>query len=355
MSAASWTFLTNHARVLLCIAHDPGVRLRDIAARLDITERSAYGIVTDLAQAGYIVKQRTAAATATRSRRTSRCQSPQAGSAPWARFWPSSPATTRRRERPGAISSLAATWLLSGGGAEARQAGASRTAELRACRRRVAVAATAGEGVRGWRPRADSRDRAAVSRASSSVPWRARAIARRAGVNLRLGSASCHASAQASRAAAAPRSSPASAGTRGGPGCLFAGPGCAWQLARSAAALPYWAPRAPVDAAWTVGKFARWRWSPVISSTWATCGETAAKRRKPPSSPARRAVLTSTASPVASQKLTLDRSMTSRLEPGRRKLRSCSRSAGALAMSSSPASSAMVMPPALWAERSRPR
>ena len=58
MATTSWTFLTNHARVLLCIAHDPGVRLRDIAARLDITERSAYGIVTDLARAGYIVKQR---------------------------------------------------------------------------------------------------------------------------------------------------------------------------------------------------------------------------------------------------------------------------------------------------------
>ena len=54
----SWTFLTNHARVLLCIAHDPGVRLREIAARLGITERSAYGIVTDLVQAGYIVKQK---------------------------------------------------------------------------------------------------------------------------------------------------------------------------------------------------------------------------------------------------------------------------------------------------------
>ena len=58
MSAASWTFLTNHARVLLCIAQDPGVRLRDIAARLDITERSAYGIVTDLSQAGYVVKEK---------------------------------------------------------------------------------------------------------------------------------------------------------------------------------------------------------------------------------------------------------------------------------------------------------
>ena len=58
MSATSWTFLTTHARVLLCIARDPGIRLRDIAIRLDITERSAYGIVTDLTRAGYIVKQK---------------------------------------------------------------------------------------------------------------------------------------------------------------------------------------------------------------------------------------------------------------------------------------------------------
>jgi hypothetical protein len=55
---ANWTFLTNHARVLLCIAHDPGTRLRDIAASLGITERTAYGIVADLAEAGYIVKQK---------------------------------------------------------------------------------------------------------------------------------------------------------------------------------------------------------------------------------------------------------------------------------------------------------
>jgi DNA-binding IclR family transcriptional regulator len=53
-----WSFLTNHARVLLCIAHDPGVRLRDIAVRTGITERTAYGIVTDLTAAGYIVKQK---------------------------------------------------------------------------------------------------------------------------------------------------------------------------------------------------------------------------------------------------------------------------------------------------------
>ena len=55
---AEWTFLTNHARVLVCIAHDPGVRLRDIAATLDVTERTAYGIVTDLTEAGYVVKEK---------------------------------------------------------------------------------------------------------------------------------------------------------------------------------------------------------------------------------------------------------------------------------------------------------
>jgi DNA-binding transcriptional ArsR family regulator len=55
---ASWTFLTNHARVLLLVANDPGVRLRDIADSLDITERSAFGIITDLVEAGYVIKER---------------------------------------------------------------------------------------------------------------------------------------------------------------------------------------------------------------------------------------------------------------------------------------------------------
>jgi hypothetical protein len=58
MTMAEWSFLTNHARVLVCIAHDPGVRLRDIAATLDITERSAFGIVADLTEAGYVVKEK---------------------------------------------------------------------------------------------------------------------------------------------------------------------------------------------------------------------------------------------------------------------------------------------------------
>jgi hypothetical protein len=55
---ASWTFLTYHARVLLLVAQDPGARLRDIAASLGITERSAFGILADLAEAGYVVKEK---------------------------------------------------------------------------------------------------------------------------------------------------------------------------------------------------------------------------------------------------------------------------------------------------------
>src|ERR1017187_1434129 len=53
-----WSFLTNHARVLACIAQDPGVRLRDIAATLGITERNAFGIVRDLTTAGYVLKDK---------------------------------------------------------------------------------------------------------------------------------------------------------------------------------------------------------------------------------------------------------------------------------------------------------
>jgi DNA-binding MarR family transcriptional regulator len=55
---AEWGFLTNHARALLHIAHDPDTRLRDLAVSLDVTERTAYGIVADLTEAGYVVKQK---------------------------------------------------------------------------------------------------------------------------------------------------------------------------------------------------------------------------------------------------------------------------------------------------------
>jgi hypothetical protein len=53
-----WAFLTNHARVLVCIAHDPGIRMRDIGERLGITERAAHRIVGALTAAGYIARQR---------------------------------------------------------------------------------------------------------------------------------------------------------------------------------------------------------------------------------------------------------------------------------------------------------
>lgn len=53
-----WSFLTTHAQVLVCIARDPGVRLRDIGERLGITERTAHRIVTELSTAGYITRER---------------------------------------------------------------------------------------------------------------------------------------------------------------------------------------------------------------------------------------------------------------------------------------------------------
>jgi hypothetical protein len=54
----SWSFLTNHAQVLLCIAHDPGIRLREIGETVGITERAAHRIVSELAAAGYISRKR---------------------------------------------------------------------------------------------------------------------------------------------------------------------------------------------------------------------------------------------------------------------------------------------------------
>ena len=53
-----WSFLTNHGRALLFIAHDPNARLRDLALALEVTERTAYGIVADLSDDGYVVKEK---------------------------------------------------------------------------------------------------------------------------------------------------------------------------------------------------------------------------------------------------------------------------------------------------------
>ena len=57
-SPTSWTFLTSHARVLLCIAQDPGIRLREIGERVGITERAAHRIVGELADADYLSRER---------------------------------------------------------------------------------------------------------------------------------------------------------------------------------------------------------------------------------------------------------------------------------------------------------
>jgi hypothetical protein len=54
----SWTFLTRHAQVLLCLADDPGIRLREIGERVGITERAAHRIVGELVEAGYIARER---------------------------------------------------------------------------------------------------------------------------------------------------------------------------------------------------------------------------------------------------------------------------------------------------------
>ena len=57
-SKPDWTFLTNHARVLICIAQDSGIRLRDIGESIGITERAAHRIITELSAAGYITRTR---------------------------------------------------------------------------------------------------------------------------------------------------------------------------------------------------------------------------------------------------------------------------------------------------------
>lgn len=57
-ASSTWTFLTNHAHVLLCLAADPEVRLRDVADQVGITERAVQHIVSDLAAAGVVERTR---------------------------------------------------------------------------------------------------------------------------------------------------------------------------------------------------------------------------------------------------------------------------------------------------------
>lgn len=98
---ADWTFLTNHARALLCIAGDPGIRLRDIAAELSITERHAYGIVADLTEAGYLLKEKDGRRNRYRVRTHLPLRESSPASAPSGSCWLSSRTQTLRRGRAG--------------------------------------------------------------------------------------------------------------------------------------------------------------------------------------------------------------------------------------------------------------
>jgi len=53
-----WTFLTNHAHVLLCLARSPELRLRDVAVLVGVTERAVQRIIADLEEAGYLTRHR---------------------------------------------------------------------------------------------------------------------------------------------------------------------------------------------------------------------------------------------------------------------------------------------------------
>jgi hypothetical protein len=54
----TWTFLSNHALALLCVVRTPGMRLRDIAGEVGITERAAHRIMSDLVEGGYLTRHR---------------------------------------------------------------------------------------------------------------------------------------------------------------------------------------------------------------------------------------------------------------------------------------------------------
>ena len=58
VEAGTWTFLTNHSHVLICLARDPRLRLRDLADQVGITERAVQGIVNDLEAAGCLTRHR---------------------------------------------------------------------------------------------------------------------------------------------------------------------------------------------------------------------------------------------------------------------------------------------------------
>ena len=58
MAADGWTLLTNHGHVLVCLANNPDMRLREVAEQVGVTERTVVSIVDDLERAGYLTRQR---------------------------------------------------------------------------------------------------------------------------------------------------------------------------------------------------------------------------------------------------------------------------------------------------------
>lgn len=57
-SEKPWRFVTSHTQVLLCIARNPEIRIRDVADLIGITERAAQRIIADLVEAGYVERKR---------------------------------------------------------------------------------------------------------------------------------------------------------------------------------------------------------------------------------------------------------------------------------------------------------
>lgn len=58
MAGSTWTLLSNHGHVLVCLARDPDTRIRDVAVAVGLTERAVQGIISDLVAAGYVDKRR---------------------------------------------------------------------------------------------------------------------------------------------------------------------------------------------------------------------------------------------------------------------------------------------------------
>jgi hypothetical protein len=129
---ARWGFLTSHARVLLCIAHDPAARLRDVAASLRITERSADGIVADLAEAGYVIKLKDGRRNRYQVQAHLPVPGPAPGNPPSAKLSPSSqPRAGSSPGTPGRVTAISA--------AAGRACGPRQRVRCGGCRGRVAV------------------------------------------------------------------------------------------------------------------------------------------------------------------------------------------------------------------------